>query len=267
LRLVVKIGGSLLKDGAPAGLLDDIAAQARSHELAVVHGGGDLVTDVATRLGKEQRFIVSPEGIRSRYTDRETAEIYAMVMSGLVGKRLVLALQRRGIGAVSLSGLDGALLRGQRKKKLAILDERRRKVMIDGGFTGRVASVNSQLLGLLMSAGYVPVVSPVAIGEEFEPLNIDGDRAASSLAAGVSADTAIFVTNVPGLMLDGKVVEALPAAEVQATLPRIGYGMQKKAMAAAEAVHAGVREAVICSGTVDRPMGRALAHEGCTVVS
>jgi [amino group carrier protein]-L-2-aminoadipate/L-glutamate 6-kinase len=267
MKIVVKIGGSLLKGGIPGPLMDDIGRLSRSHEVALVHGGGEMVTEIATRLGKEQRFIVSPEGMKSRFTDRDTAEVYTMVMCGLVGKRIVLALQERGVNAVSLSGLDGALLGGQRKKKLAILDERGRKVMIDGGYTGRVVSVNAPLMGLLMTAGYVPVVSPVALGEEHEPLNIDGDRAASSLAAGISADAVVFATDVEGLMLDGKLVEGLPASEVPATLPRIGFGMQKKAMAAAEAVKGGVREAVICSGTRAEPVAKALAHHGCTVIS
>ena len=89
--MVVKVGGSLMKDGVPAALVEDVAALAPSHQLVVVHGGGDVVTQYATRHGKQQRFVVSPEGIRSRYPDRETAEIYQMVMSGLLAKRLVSA--------------------------------------------------------------------------------------------------------------------------------------------------------------------------------
>ena len=119
MKVVVKIGGSLLKEGAPGALLEDVGRLSRIHEVVLVHGGGETVTDIATRLGKAQRFVVSPEGIRSRYTDRDTAEIYAMVMSGLVGKRLVVALQHEKVSAVSISGLDGALLAGQRKRKLA----------------------------------------------------------------------------------------------------------------------------------------------------
>ncbi len=266
MKVVVKVGGSLLKNGTPDAILDDVALLSRSAQVAIVHGGGDLVTDMATRLGKEQRFIVSPGGIRSRYTDRETAEIYTMVMSGLIAKRLVLGLRRRGVNAASLSGLDAALFSGRRKKKLAVLDERGRKVVIEGGYTGRVESVNAALIGTLLDSGYVPVVSPVALGEEFEPLNIDGDRAASTLAVGLSADTAIFTTNVDGLMLDEALVERLQASEVQSILPRVGFGMQKKVIAAAEAVKGGVARAIICSGTRKEPLTKALAQDNCTVV-
>lgn len=267
MKVVVKIGGSLLKGGVPEELLDDLAEIHSRTEIVLVHGGGEIVTDIATKLGKQQQFIVSPDGIRSRYTDGETAEIYTMVMSGLLAKRLVLALRHRGVNAVSLSGLDGSLIRGRRKKRLAIIDDRGRKVIIDGGYTGRVETVNSSLIESLTSDGYVPVVSPVAIGEESESLNIDGDRAAASLATGISADAVVFITNVPGVLLEGKLAERIPADQVPDLLPKIGFGMQKKVIAAAAAVSSGVKEAVICSGTGKSPLTKALAHEGCTVMT
>ena len=266
MRIVAKIGGSLLKEGVPTQLVEDVAALSPSHQLLIVHGGGDVVTEYATRLGKEQRFVVSPEGIRSRYTDRETAEIYQMVMSGLLAKRLVLALGRAHLKSVSLAGADGLLLRGRRKTRLVIMDERGRKVAMEGGYTGRVEGVNSGLIDLLLSQGYVPVVSPVAASEAGEPLNIDGDRAASSIAAKTGADAVVFLTNVDGLKLDEKLATHLTPSEATSELPKIGFGMQKKVMAAVEAVEAGVREAIICSGTRSGPITKALAHDRCTVI-
>ena len=267
MRVVVKIGGSLMKAGVPEALVQDAAKLFHSHQLVFVHGGGDVVTEYANRLGKEQRFVVSPEGIRSRYTDRETAEIYQMVMSGLLAKRLVQSLHRSGLKGVSLAGEDGALITAARKSKLVIVDERGRRVAIEGGYTGRVSGVNSPLLDLLLGQGYIPVISPVAVGEEGEPLNIDGDKAAASIAAGAGADAVVFATNVEGLSLDGSLVRRLSAEEARASLPKVGFGMQKKVMAAVDAVKAGVKEAVICSGTKEGPLSRALAHEGCTVVT
>jgi len=267
MRIVVKVGGSLMKDGVPSALLSDLVALSPSNQVVLVHGGGDVVTEMATKLGKEQRFVLSPAGIRSRYTDKETAEIYQMVMSGLLGKRLVLALEKSGIRGVSLSGADGALLQGKRKTKLVIVDERGRKVAIDGGYTGKIDTVNTSLVELLLSEGYLPVVSPVAMSEEGEPLNVDGDRAAASLGAGLKADAVVFATNVAGLMLGGKLVAQLRSAEALANLPQIGFGMQKKVMAAAEAVARGAKLAIICSGTRESPLTKALAHDSCTVIS
>ena len=267
MRIVVKIGGSLMKEGVPQNLVEDVAALAPSHKLVIVHGGGEVVTQYATRLGKEQRFVVSPEGIRSRYTDRETAEIYQMVMSGLLAKRLVLALGKAGVKCVSLAGADGLLMQGKRKLKLVIIDGRGRKVAIEGGYTGKVVGVNTSLLDALLSQGYVPVVSPVAAGEEGEPLNVDGDRAASSIAARTGANTVVFLTNVDGLELDEKLISHLTPSEASSRLPKVGFGMQKKVMAAVESVEAGVVEAIICSGTRAGPVTRALAHDRCTVIS
>ena len=267
MKIVIKVGGSLMKEGVPRAMVADVAALAPSHQVVIVHGGGDVVTQYATKLGKEQRFVVSPDGIRSRYTDRETAEIYQMVMTGLLAKRLVSALAAAGVKGVSLSGADGRLLQGRRKTKLVIVDDRGRKVAIEGGYTGKVVGVNAELVESLLSGGYVPVVSPVAAGESSEPLNVDGDRAAASVAAGIRADAVVFLTNVDGLELDEGLVARLTPSEASSRLPKIGFGMQKKVMAAVEAVENGVGEAVICSGTRDGPLTKALAHDGCTVIS
>jgi [amino group carrier protein]-L-2-aminoadipate/L-glutamate 6-kinase len=267
LKIVVKIGGSLMKEGIPAGLLRDVAALSRRDRLVIVHGGGEVVTEYAGRLGKEQRFVVSPEGIRSRYTDSETAEIYQMVMSGLLAKRLVLALGREGVKAVSVAGADGSLLQGKRKTRLVIVDGRGRRVAVEGGFTGRVESVNSSLLSLLQSDGYVPVISPVAASEKGEPLNIDGDRAASAVALATGAEAVIFATNVEGVLLDGGLVRHLSPREARSKAAGVGFGMQKKVIAAVEAVEGGVREGIICSGSKSEPLAKAMAHDSCTVVS
>jgi acetylglutamate/LysW-gamma-L-alpha-aminoadipate kinase len=267
LKVVIKVGGSLLKEGLPAPLIEDIKGVSSSHSLILVHGGGDIVTDVANKLGKEQRFVTSPEGIRSRYTDEETAGIYQMVMTGKVAKSLVMALSAAGINAVSVSGTDGRLMVGKRKKKLVIVDDRNRKVIIDGGYTGKVESVNAGLLELLVKNGYVPLVSPVAMGEQGEALNVDGDRAAAAIATGVRADRVLFLTNVEGLLLGGKLVEKLSPDEAEADLPQVGFGMQKKVLASIDAVRGGVREAIICSGRREKPLTMAMAHVGCTVIS
>ncbi len=184
MRIVIKLGGDMVKGQFPAGLLADLKKLGPAHQLILVHGGGDVVTEIATKLGKEQRFVVSPDGIRSRYTDRETMDIFTMVMCGLIAKKLVETLSTNGIRAVSLSGLDGGILRATRKKKLLIVDERGRKVVIDGGYTGRMQSADGTVLDALLERGFVPLVSPIAMGDDSEPLNVDSDRAAAYVAMG-----------------------------------------------------------------------------------
>jgi len=267
MKLVVKIGGSLLRYGASGEILDDLAKQAGSNQLILVHGGGDVVTDIAQRLGKEQKFIVSPEGIRSRFTDKETSEIYTMVMSGMISKKLTASLEKRGVRAVSLSGLDGSLLIARRKKKLVTVDGRGRRMLIDGGYTGKIERVNSNLIENLLAGRYLPLISPIAISEEGDALNVDGDRAAASVAIAVQAKTIVFLTNVDGLMKDGTLVENVSAAKARGLLPSIGFGMQKKVMASIESIEGGVPEAIICSGTAKNPVTMGLNHSNCTVIS
>ncbi len=264
--IVIKIGGSVV-DGLHESTMHDLK-DIISHEKAIlVHGGGKEVTSIAEKLGKEQKFVVSPGGIRSRYTDKETAEIYTMVMSGKINKEIVLMLQKNGINAIGLSGVDGGIIKAERKKKLIIVDERGRKVAIDGGYTGKITTVNSSLLQSVIESGYVPIVSPVALSEEFDLLNVDGDRAAAYVAGSVKADRVIFITNVNGLMMDNKLVTKLTVSEAKKILPKIGFGMEKKVLACTEAVSMGVKEAIIASGQVSNPISSALKHDNCTVIS
>jgi acetylglutamate/LysW-gamma-L-alpha-aminoadipate kinase len=265
--LVIKMGGSILKEGASSELVADLKALVKEHKLVLVHGGGAEVTETAAQLGKEQRFIVSPEGFRSRYTDKETIEIYTMVMAGKINKQIVSALQSQGIAAVGLSGLDGALLKAERKKRLIIVDDRGRKKVIDGGYTGKINEVKVDLLGLLLEKGYVPVVTPIAMSEEFEPLNVDGDRTAAVVAGALKADRLILLTDVEGLLLKGKPVPKITAAEAEGALSSIGKGMSTKVHAALEALNQGVKEVLVTSGVRQQPISSALNHEAGTVMT
>ncbi|MFL6393674.1 MAG: [LysW]-aminoadipate/[LysW]-glutamate kinase [Nitrososphaeraceae archaeon] len=264
--IVVKIGGSVV-DGLHLTALQDIKNISKKDKLVLVHGGGKEVTNIATKLGKEQRFIISPSGVKSRYTDKETAEIYTMVMSGRINKAIVGMLLRQGIKAAGFTGIDGGLLKAQRKKKLLIVNENGRKMAIDGGYTGKINSVDPLLIHALLDHGYIPVISPVAISEEFDFLNVDGDRAAAYVAAALKADIVLFITNVNGLMLEDNLVTKMNLEQANAALPKIGYGMEKKIIASKEAIEMGVNESIIASGKVENPISAAIAHDNCTVIT
>lgn len=264
--IVIKIGGSVV-DGLHESTIADLKNVIGHDKVILVHGGGKEVTSIAEKLGKEQKFVVSPGGIRSRYTDKETAQIYTMVMSGKINKEIVMMLQKAGINAVGLAGIDGGIIKAERKKKLIIVDERGRKVAIDGGYTGKINDVNTSLLNIMTTGGYVPVVSPVALSEEFDLLNVDGDRAAAYVAGGIKADRVIFLTDVNGLIMDNKLVTHLTVSEAKEMLPKIGFGMEKKVLACTEAVSMGVKEAIIASGQIANPVSSALKHDNCTVIN
>jgi [amino group carrier protein]-L-2-aminoadipate 6-kinase len=264
--IVIKIGGSVV-DGLHSTTLPDIRGIAKNDRLVLVHGGGKEVTNIATKLGKEQKFIISPSGVKSRYTDKETAEIYTMVMSGKINKAIVGMLLRQDIKAAGITGIDGGLLKAERKKKLLIINEKGRKMAIDGGYTGKIYAVDPSLLDTLLDNEYVPVVSPIALSEEFDFLNVDGDRAAAYVAGGVKANKVMFITNVSGLMLDGKLVTNMTLEQAKVALPKIGYGMEKKIIACTEAVEMGVKEAIIASGQAENPISSAIQHNNCTVIT
>ncbi|MFB3047772.1 MAG: [LysW]-aminoadipate/[LysW]-glutamate kinase [Nitrosopumilaceae archaeon] len=263
--ITIKIGGSVVDNLHPTTILD-IKKIAEQEGVILVHGGGKEVTKVSKQLGKEPKFVVSPSGIKSRYTDKETAEIFTMVMSGRINKMIVRMLQKNGINAIGLSGVDGKLIQADRKKKLLITNEKGRKQAIDGGYTGKITDVNSSLVKLLLDQGYTPVISPIAISEDSDFLNVDGDRAAAYVAGKVSSDKVLFLTNVDGLFMDEKLVNNLTLAEAKEMRPKIGFGMEKKILAATEALDMGVTEALIANGQKENPISAAIAHDNCTVI-
>jgi len=264
---VIKIGGSILKEGASSDLISDIKGLLGENKVVLVHGGGVEVTEIASKLGKEQKFVMSPEGFRSRYTDKETIEIYSMVMAGKINKQIVLAMQSQGIQTVGLSGLDAKILQAERKKRIIDVDERGRKRIIDGSYTGKIFQVNTELLHLLLEKGYTPIVTPIATSEEYEPLNVDGDRTAAVIAGALKADRLILLTDVQGLMLKGERIPKIGASEVKEVLPSIGGGMSTKVHAGLEALKQGVKEVIITLGTGKNPISSALKHETGTVIT
>ncbi|MCZ6616001.1 MAG: [LysW]-aminoadipate/[LysW]-glutamate kinase [Thaumarchaeota archaeon] len=264
---VVKIGGSTLSDGVHEGIIRDIRTLSRKKKIVIVHGGGNEVTRIAEKMGKEQVFVVSPGGIRSRYTDKDTADIFTMVMAGKINKDIVATLQRNSINAVGLSGIDGGIIRAKRKKKLVIIDERKRRMIIDGGYTGKIQKIDPVIIQSLLDSGCIPVLAPVAAGEDFEFLNVDGDRAAAYVAGSLKATSAIFVTDVEGIKINEKVIDRLTLNEARTLLPKMGYGMEKKLLAAIEALEMGVGECIISSGLIEKPLEAALEHSTGTVIT
>jgi len=267
MSLVIKVGDKVMRDAFSDAALTDLESVTRRMTTILVHGGGNTVTGIAEKLGVQQKFVTSPEGFRSRYTDAETIQIYTMVMAGKVNKQLVMQLLTKKIPAIGLSGLDGGLIRAQRKRKLIVMDERGRRKAIDGGYTGLVTHTDGALLKTLIAAGYVPIVAPIALGDENEPLNIDGDRTAAHVAAAVMADTLLLVTDVEGVGLQSGLVRRLSANEAKRSLSTLGPGMITKVYAALEALSGGVRRVVVAPGKGACPYTAALNEETGTLIT
>jgi len=265
--LVVKAGGSENIDFDS--LCKDIAFLIEKGErIILVHGGSHETNVISEKLGHPPRFVTSTSGHVSRYTDRETLEIFAMVAAGRVNKLLVERLQGLGVNAVGLSGPDGRLLEGRRKSVLKIVENGKRKVL-RGEWSGVIQRVNVSLLKLLLDHGYTPVIAPLAISHEGEMVNVDGDRAAAAVAVALRAETLILLSNVPGLLRDfpdeSSLIRRIRREEVGSYFTYAQGRMKRKLLGAKEALEGGVDRVILGDGRIEAPVSQALAGRGTTI--
>ena len=264
---VVKVGGRKGLDyDAVCADIAELFKEGR--QMVLVHGGSYQTNIVAQQLGHPPEFVTSVSGYVSRRTDRRTLEIFEMVYCGKMNKAIVESLQRQGVNAVGLSGIDGRLLEGKRKDAIKVVIDGRKRVLRDD-YTGAVKQVNTDLLRLLLDAGYLPVISPLAISYESEAMNVDGDRAAAAIATAIEAEQLIILSNVPGLLREfpdeATLIERIPASQVESYMSFAEGRMKKKVMGAAEAVAEGVQRVVFADARAPHPVRSALAGKGTVI--
>jgi len=267
-EVVLKVGGSAGID--LDAVADDIASVWHAGQrLVVVHGGSAETNRVATALGRPPRFVTSPSGHTSRFTDRDTLEVFTMVYCGSVNKGLVERLQQRGVNAVGLAGIDGRVLEGRHKRSVRSVEDGKVRV-VHGDHTGTVERVNDHLLGLLLTGGYLPVLTPPAASYEGVMINVDGDRAAAAIAVALGARDLVILSNVPGVLRDvsdeSSLIPHVERGDVDATIAAVGGRMKKKLLGAAEALDGGVERVVLADARIEQPIAAALAGRG-TVIS
>ncbi len=266
--IVIKVGGGEGVD--TESVCQDVAALVKQgQEVVLVHGGSHETNVISEKLGHPPQFVTSVSGHSSRYTDRETLEIFVMVTAGKINKLLVERLQQLGVNAFGLSGVDGRLLEGRRKSSLQIREGGKRKIL-RGEYSGVIEKVNGSILAMLLDAGYVPVVAPQAISYESEALNVDGDRAAAAIAAALEAETLVILTNVPGLLRDVEdeesLIDEIPQGQAEEYLDRFAKGrMKRKVLGATEALQEGVKQVILADGRRDKPVLSALSGQGTVI--
>jgi len=230
---LIKIGGAELEDGPVLErLVEALAPLAQARPLIIVHGGGGDIARLQQRLGLEPAFV---DGLR--VTDEASMEVAEMVLSGIVNKRLTARLVGRGVRALGISGVDAGLLRARQLRHPAG----------DLGRVGEVTAVDIECLRALVAEGFTPVVSPISLGDDWRPFNVNADHAALAVAAALHVPEMIFLTNVPGVLQDGAVVPELPARQAQEMIATgvINGGMIPKVRSALAAIEAGVGAARI----------------------
>jgi len=276
--VVVKIGGARAVD--PEGALSDVAAVvSEGRDLVVVHGGSTAVDDTLEEMGIEPEYVETPSGVVGRFTDEETMDVFKMALPGLVNTDLVTGLRNEGVDAVGLSGVDGGLFTGPRKSAVRVVEDGTKKIR-RGDHSGRIESVNADLLETLLDAGHTPVTSPPMLAGDgadsqsadsrrWVAVNTDADRA-SAAVAGALGGTLVSLTDVDGVYADPDDPETLvervetPADYDRLTAAAEGF-MERKVMAATEALEGGASEVVIANANADNPVRAALEGDGTHV--
>ncbi len=264
--IVVKVGGSEGID-YEAVCRDVAQLMAQGQRLVLVHGGSSQTNQVATALGHPPQFITSPSGYTSRLTDKKAIEIFEMVYCGKMNKMIVEMLQKLGVNALGMSGMDAGMWRGKRKKAVRAVDENGRKFIVRDNYTGRVESVNVDLLTMLLDAGYLPVLTAPAISDEGEAINVDGDRASAETAIALQASDLIILSNIPGVLTDfpdeSSLLKTITYDQIdEATKVHAQGRMRIKLLGAKEALQGGVGRVVLGDARIENPVSAALAGAG-----
>ena len=234
--VVVKFGGNAMGDDeAMADFARDVVLmkQVGMHPV-IVHGGGPMINEMLAKLGIKSEFVRG-----KRVTDKATVEVVEMVLSGLVNKRIVQAINDQGGRAVGISGKDDDLM-------VCEPDDP------ELGFVGRPVEMNVQIIRDLYNAGLIPVVAPVATGmADNETFNVNGDTAAGAIAGALKADRLLLLTDVSGVKnAAGEVMTQITPEEIRQMTAEgvIAGGMIPKTETALMALDQGVRAVTILDG-------------------
>ncbi len=241
IRAVIKVGGEAMVDPRLEEQFAEDVLLLRSVGLlpVVVHGGGPEISKALTRLGISSEFV---DGLR--VTDASSMPVVEMVLTGSVNQRIVAALNKNGSRAVGLSGKDGGLIRA---RKWPQSTEGR-----DLGRVGEVVSVNTSLIDMLEKDGYIPVISPVGLGELGTAYNLSSDVVAAELARGLRAEKLVFLADEPGLLDAGQVISELDSDQLKARLDRgeLNPALRPKLDACLRALGHGVSYVHLVDGRV-----------------
>ncbi len=235
MKLLVKLGGTLLETAERrASLAAQLRTlQDRGHEVVVVHGGGKRLSRYLAGLDHKSKF---RRGLR--VTPPEILDAVLRVLAGSVNRQLVAGLQKAGVQAVGLTGIDAGTVQASQ------LDP-------ELGLVGKVERVDPRLLVRLTAAGYLPTVACIAGGKGGAIYNVNADQMAAACAAGLKVGRLVFLTDVGGVLDgDGNLIPQLSVADAMALIGRgiaVG-GMEAKLRAASEALAAGIRHISIVNG-------------------
>ena len=250
--IVVKYGGNaMLNDELKNKVLQDIVfLQCAGMRPVVVHGGGPEITRMLMQAGKKSEFV---SGLR--VTDAESVGIAEMALVGKINTDLVARLNTLGGKAVGLNGKDATLI--QAKKHLADVYENGEVNLVDIGYVGNVEKVNTELIDVLLNAGFIPVIAPTGVGAQGETYNINADSVAGEVAGALKAEKLLVLTDVRGIYSDyrdeSSFISTLTFEKAQELIIRgkIGGGMIPKVRACITALSGGAKKTHIIDGRAE----------------
>jgi acetylglutamate kinase len=251
MTIVVKIGGAAIEDaGILHGCAEAVAQLVKQGDrVVIVHGGGKTLSHTLQQLGIKSEFV---DGLR--VTDAMTRDVALMVLAGIVNKKLVAAMQARGVPALGLCGGDGAMFRARKKQTSGR----------DLGFVGEISSVDLRWVDAIWEQGGVPVLASLALGEDGEYYNINADEMAAASASACNAGMLVFLTDVEGVKdAEGKVIALLGAHDVAALAANtvISGGMLPKLQACIRALQNGVSRVRILGASQAELLPRLQSNE------
>ncbi len=259
---VLKLGGGAGIDSEP--VMRNLAARILNGEQWVlVHGASDAANTLAEQVGHPVQTITSPGGHVSRYTDARMIALYSAAAASIT-QQIAAQLAGCGVAAVGLGGPN--IIAAQRKTAIRAI-RNGRPVVIRDDYSGTITGINVHILRTLLQAGLTPIVAPVAMGQEFERLNVDGDLVAATIAQALNAQTLVILSNVPGLLRDvndpRSVVSRFILRDLDTYEP-LAQGRMKKKLLAARA--AQVAEVILADARIEQPLDAALAGAGTHIV-
>ncbi len=251
---VVKYGGHAMGDPDLAHDFaeDVVLLKAVGINPVVVHGGGPQIGNMLKKLGVESRFV---DGLR--VTDKATAEVAEMVLSGAINKEIVRWIAGAGGKAIGISGKDGGLVTARKVQRTTRDPDSQIEQVVDLGFVGEPSKVDTSVIKTISDAGMIPVIAPIAVGEDGETYNINADTMAGAIAAALGAARLFLLTDVTGVLDKQKnlLTDLRPAdIEVLQQDGTISGGMIPKLETCVHAVEAGCEAAVVLDGRVPHAM-------------
>ncbi|HJJ85602.1 MAG TPA: acetylglutamate kinase [Methanocorpusculum sp.] len=249
--IVIKLGGHAMVDHNIMNTVveDAVLLHYVGMRVVLVHGGGPEITEKMKMVGKEPKFV---GGLR--VTDEDTLEIAQMVLAGKISNMIVSMIAKNGAKGVGISGNDGGLVIAEKTglKKVQVGDK---EIEVDLGLVGDIREINPQLLETMLDAGYIPVVSPLALDKKGNDLNINADTMAGELAVALKAYKLISLTDVDGVMNKDRteLYHRLTLKNIDALMAdgTISGGMIPKIEASVNAVRHGVEGAHILNGNAE----------------